>query len=300
MYEGEMFMRGSINRPMVTVTIPLYNNVRFIAQTIDSVLAQTFTDFELLIYDDHSTDGSFEIAASYSDRRIRLVRNPVNLGPEGNWNKAIGEVRGKYVKLVCGDDILYPDCLEKQVAVFDDPLNAGLSLVCGQRTIIDPEGKPLIKKVNFVNGGRKDAVEVVRKMIRMGTNIIGEPVCGLYPAELISRISGYSAVVPYTIDLDFWLQLLRLGDLYVIDEALCAFRISNQSWSSRIGEMRYQQFLEFMELAAADKRHEVTDLDLFIGKINCAIQSMTSLMGFKLFANNNERAVNSRVLSTPE
>jgi glycosyltransferase involved in cell wall biosynthesis len=285
---------------MVTVTIPLYNNVRFIAQTIDSVLAQTFTDFELLIYDDHSTDGSFEIAASYSDRRIRLVRNPVNLGPEGNWNKAIGEVRGKYVKLVCGDDILYPDCLEKQVAVFDDPLNAGLSLVCGQRTIIDPEGKPLIKKVNFVNGGRKDAVEVVRKMIRMGTNIIGEPVCGLYPAELISRISGYSAVVPYTIDLDFWLQLLRLGDLYVIDEALCAFRISNQSWSSRIGEMRYQQFLEFMELAAADKRHEVTDLDLFIGKINCAIQSMTSLMGFKLFANNNERAVNSRVLSTPE
>ncbi|NTV91818.1 MAG: glycosyltransferase [Chlorobiaceae bacterium] len=294
-----MFMVGSINRPIVTVTIPLYNNVRFIAQTIDSVLAQTFTDFELLIYDDQSTDGSYEIAASYTDRRIRLVRNPINLGPEENWNKAIGEVRGKYVKLVCGDDILYPDCLEKQVAVFEDPQNAGLSLVCGQRTIIDPEGKPLIKKVTFVNGGRKDAVEVVRKMIRMGTNIIGEPVCGLYPAELISRISGYSAVVPYTIDLDFWLQLLRFGDLYVIDEALCAFRISNESWSSRIGEMRYQQFLEFMELAAADKRHEVTDLDLFIGKINCAVQSMTSLMGFKLFAN-NDRAVNSRAIMTPE
>ena len=78
--------------------------------------------------------------------------------------------------------------------------------------------------------------------------------------------------------------MLKHGDLYVIDEPLCAFRISDLSWSSRIGELRYQQFLEFMEQAAADERHEVTDLDLFIGKINCAIQSMTTLMGFKLFA----------------
>jgi hypothetical protein len=115
-------------------------------------------------------------------------------------------------------------------------------------------------------------------------NIIGEPVCGLYPAELIGRTSGYSAIVPYTIDLDFWIQLLKHGDLYMLDEPLCAFRISNVSWSSRIGDMRYHQFIEFMEQAAADKRHEVTDLDMFIGRINCAVQSMTSLMGFKLFA----------------
>ncbi|NTW11202.1 MAG: glycosyltransferase [Chlorobiaceae bacterium] len=271
-------------RPMVTVTIPMYNNARFIAETVQSVLSQSFSDFELLIYDDCSTDGSWELAASFSDSRIRLFRNQENLGPEKNWNRSISDVRGKYVKLVCGDDILYPDCLEKQMAAFEEPGNSGVSLVSCQRTIIDPEGKILIRKVNFVDGGRKEPVDVIRKMIRMGTNIIGEPVCGLYPAELISRISGYSAVVPYTIDLDFWMQILKHGDLYVIDEPLCAFRISDLSWSSRIGDMRYQQFLEFMEQAAADQRHEVTDLDLFIGRINCAVQSMTSLMGFKLFA----------------
>ena len=92
----------------------MYNNARFIAQTITSVLTQTFLDFELLIYDDHSTDLSFDIAASFTDPRIKLYRNSGNLGPEGNWNKAISEVRGKYVKLVCGDDILFPQCLEKQ------------------------------------------------------------------------------------------------------------------------------------------------------------------------------------------
>ena len=118
----------------------------------------------------------------------------------------------------------------------------------------------------------------------MGTNIIGEPVCGLYPANLIGKTRGYNAIVPYTIDIEFWIQMLKHGDLFVIDEPLCAFRISDLSWSSRIGDLRYQQFLEFMEHAAADQSHEVTDLDLFIGKINCAVQSMTSLMGFKLFA----------------
>ncbi|MCF8216376.1 MAG: glycosyltransferase family 2 protein [Chlorobium sp.] len=261
-----------------------YNNARFIGDTIHSILSQTFTDFELLIYDDFSNDESFDIAASFSDSRIKLYKNPHNLGPEKNWNRAIGDVRGQYVKLVCGDDILFPECLERQVAVFDYPKHSGVSLVSCPRTIIDPEGKPLIKKVDFVSGGRIGSVDVIRKMIRMGTNIIGEPVCGLYPAELIARTSGYSAIVPYTIDLDFWIQLLKHGDLYMIDEPLCAFRISNESWSSRIGDMRYRQFIEFMEQAAADKSHEVTDLDMFIGRINCAVQSMTSLMGFKLFA----------------
>lgn len=274
----------SNNRPLVSVAVPMYNNSRFIGDTIRSILGQSFSDFELLIYDDQSTDDSFDIAASFSDSRIKLFRNPVNLGPEQNWNRAISDVRGRYVKLVCGDDILFPECIEKQIAVLDSSASAGISLVSCPRTIIDSEGKSLIKKVNFVAKGRNEAVDVIRKMIRMGTNIIGEPVCGLYPAELIGKINGYSAVVPYTIDLDFWIQLLKHGDLYMIDEPLCAFRISNVSWSSRIGEMRQQQFLEFMEQVASDKRHEVTDLDMFIGRINCAVQSMTSLMGFKLFA----------------
>lgn len=272
-------------RPLVSVTIPMYNNARFIGDTISSILAQSFTDFELLIYDDHSTDESIAIASSFVDSRIRIFTSDENLGPEENWNRAISGVRGKYVKLVCGDDVLFPDCLEKQVGVLETVSDTGVSLVSCQRTIIDPEGKSLIKKVRFMSGGRMEPVDVIRKMIRMGTNIIGEPVCGLFPAELIDKINGYNATVPYTIDLDFWIQLLGHGDLYMIDEPLCAFRISNLSWSSRIGEMRYHQFLEFMERTASNRRYEVTDLDLFIGRINCAVQSMTSLMGFKLFAN---------------
>ena len=270
--------------PLVTITIPMYNNERFIRQTIESILAQTYTNFELLIYDDNSTDGSYEITSSFRDPRMRIFKNERNLGPEGNWNRAIQDVRGKYVKLICGDDILYPNCIEEQVAVFENSPHAGISLVCSQRTIIDPEGKSLIKKINLIEKGQHKATDVIRKLIRMGTNILGEPVCGLYPASLLPLTRGYSARVPYTIDLEFWMQLLRLGDLYMIDESLCAFRISDESWSSRIGDMRYHQFIEFMEQTASEKRFEVTDLDMFIGKINCAVHSMTSTVGFKLFA----------------
>lgn len=274
--------------PLVTVTIPMYNNEKFISQTIESILSQTYTNFELLIYDDNSTDASYKIATSFRDSRLRVFRNEKNLGPEGNWNRAINNVSGKYVKLICGDDILYPKCLEKQVAVFEKHSQAGISLVCSQRTIINPEGKSLIKKINLVDKGRHKAVDVIRKIIRMGTNILGEPVCGLYPAVLLPYTRGYSAKVPYTIDLEFWMQLLRLGDLYMIDESLCAFRISDESWSSRIGDMRYHHFIEFMEQTASEKSFEVTDLDMFIGKINCAVHSMTSTVGFKLFAGSSQ------------
>jgi glycosyltransferase involved in cell wall biosynthesis len=290
---------GFSRDPLVTVAIPMYNNGRFIRQTIESVLSQTYTNFELLIYDDHSTDDSRDIAGSFDDSRIRIFRNDRNLGPEGNWNRAVSRIRGEYVKLVCGDDILYPECLERQIAAFGDSGNIGVSLVCCQRTIIDPEGKTLIKKVNFVDGGRKEPADIVRKMIRMGTNIIGEPVCGLYPSLLLRKTRGYSAAIPYTIDLEFWIQLLKLGDLFMIDDPLCAFRISNVSWSSRIGEMRHQQFLAFMERTAEEKQFQVTDLDMFIGKFNSSVQSMTSLMGFKLFAGSSDEKQNAKMSCQP-
>ncbi len=275
---------GPASTPLVSVAVPLYNNERFIAGTIESVLSQSMPDFELLVYDDHSTDRSLEIARSYTDRRIRVFASESNLGPEGNWNRAVSNVRGRWVKLLCADDILFPDCLEKQAAFFESPDSAGVSLVSCQRTIIDPEGKSLIRKVGFIDGGRKEPSDLVRKMVRMGTNIVGEPVCGLYPAALIGKTRGYRARIPYTVDLDFWVQLLRLGDLWMIDEPLCAFRISAESWSSRIGEMRHQQFLEFMEEVSEIEEFGVNELDLFIGRFNSAIQSMTSLMGFRLFA----------------
>ena len=104
---------------MVSVVIPAYNRERYLADAVDSVLAQTFTDFELLIVDDGSRDRTVEIAKSYRDPRIRLVRHERNRGVAAARNTGVAEARGAYVAFLDSDDVAYPDRLARQVAFLD-------------------------------------------------------------------------------------------------------------------------------------------------------------------------------------
>src|SRR5512134_2699028 len=120
--------------PTVSVCIPTYRGAAHVAAAIESVLRQSFTDFELIISDDNSPDATVEIAAGYKDARIRLLRNPRNLGAEGNWNRCLAAARGRYFKLLPQDDVLVADCLERQVAVLEQDDERRLALVFCART----------------------------------------------------------------------------------------------------------------------------------------------------------------------
>ncbi|MDN5850982.1 MAG: glycosyltransferase [Nitrococcus sp.] len=102
--------------PAVTVLIPVHNRVGYIRDAIDSILAQTFTDFELLIIDDGSSDGSAEAVAAYPDRRLRLLCNSDNLGIPGSRNRGIDAARGEFLAFLDSDDRARPERLERQVA----------------------------------------------------------------------------------------------------------------------------------------------------------------------------------------
>lgn len=106
-------------QPKVSVIIPVYNAEQFLRESIESILNQTFTNFELIIIDDASTDSSFEIIQSYSDSRIRVFRNEINLGSAATMNKGIKESAGEYVARMDADDISLPHRLEKQVTYLD-------------------------------------------------------------------------------------------------------------------------------------------------------------------------------------
>jgi glycosyltransferase involved in cell wall biosynthesis len=86
-----------------------------------------------VVVDDASDDQTVEAVARLADPRVRIVRNPTRLGLAGNWNRAASEARGRYVKLLAQDDLLYPRCLELQVAAMERPENAGICLVCSKR-----------------------------------------------------------------------------------------------------------------------------------------------------------------------
>ena len=130
--------------PRVSVVVPAYNSVGYLAATVDSILGQTFTDFELIISDHSSTDGSWELLQRYADEpRVTLTRQPAGGGAAANWNAVTAAATGEYVKLVCSDDLLYPHALAEQVAALD--AHPGAVLAAARRDIVDARGEVLIK-----------------------------------------------------------------------------------------------------------------------------------------------------------
>jgi glycosyltransferase involved in cell wall biosynthesis len=107
--------------PRVSVVTATYNGARFLPAAIESILAQSYTDFEYVIVDDASTDASAAIATDYAaqDNRVRLVTNPVRLGPPGALNRALAAVQGDYVAVLDHDDLALPERLARQVAFLD-------------------------------------------------------------------------------------------------------------------------------------------------------------------------------------
>ena len=107
--------------PKVSIGLPVYNGERFLARAIDSHLAQTFTDFELVITDNCSTDATEQIGREYAEKdpRVRYLRNEENLGAVGNFQRAFEETSGPYFRWAAHDDFLEPEYLERTVGVLD-------------------------------------------------------------------------------------------------------------------------------------------------------------------------------------
>ena len=125
--------------PLVSIGLPVYNGERFLAQALDSLLGQTLQDFELIISDNASTDGTADICLDYAarDARIRYIRQPSNIGAPRNWNFVALEARGRYFKWASADDFCDPRMLEKCVAVLSaDP---SVVLCYGRACIVDEE-----------------------------------------------------------------------------------------------------------------------------------------------------------------
>lgn len=114
--------------PYVTIVMPVYNGAAFVAEAIESILRQTLADFEFIIIDDGSNDGSVDIINSYKDLRIHLLRNESNLGVSESLNKGFNLARGVYIARMDSDDISLPERLERQVAFMEAHPEIG---ICG-------------------------------------------------------------------------------------------------------------------------------------------------------------------------
>jgi glycosyltransferase involved in cell wall biosynthesis len=254
------------NFPLVSICIPTYNSEAFVAETIKSVLNQTYSNVELILCDDCSSDNTVEIIGTFKDSRVKFYSNEKNLGIEGNWNKTLILAKGKYLKLMGADDILFPDCISDQMTILEDPAYSEIVLVTSHKRIVNETGKIILSR-QFPGRGTVDGVDAIKKCIRRGTNVIGEPVAGLYRADILSKSGMYSSSNVYLIDLDLWSRILKYGKLYVVDKYLFAFRISGGSISAGLGLKQYTLFNGFVEKISEDRVFHITTIDKLCGRV---------------------------------
>lgn len=278
--------------PAVSVVVPVYNNAPFIAETMSSILAQTFTDFEVVVSDHGSTDGTWELLQAYGqDARVRLLRTSRKVGgaPE-NWTIATAAARGEYLKLVCGDDVLAPTCLEKQVAAMR--AHPDVVMVAARRDVITATGSVVVRSWGLPRlAGRVPGREAVRRSVRAGTNIFGEPGCVLLRRQVLVDVGGWDATYPYIIDQYTYSKVLMQGDLHAIPESLASFRISNGQWSKSLASQQARQILDFHTALAESFPGVLGPGDLRVGAVRARALS---------FARRVTYAVLRRRMNAPE
>ena len=255
------------SQPVVSVCIPCYNGAEFLARTLESVLAQIFTNFEVVLLDDKSTDATLSVIGTFTDPRIRLIRNEQNLGLALSWKKVLSQSKGTYVKLLCNDDVLLPECLAKQVNALENPSNARAVLAFCNRRVIDSNDEVVLERRLPFPPGLVKGSTLIRQSVRRGTNLIGEPAVGLFRRDALNKTVMWDASNAYYSDLALWAQLLRHGDAFHDPEYLAGFRISRGAASTRIGFGQAAPFRSLARTLRKDPCYRISSFDVIAGYV---------------------------------
>ncbi|HPZ03004.1 MAG TPA: glycosyltransferase family 2 protein [Bacteroidales bacterium] len=220
--------------PLVSVCIPTYNAENSIVNTLNSVINQTYQHLEIIVCDNQSTDNTVELVRTIEDDRIQLSVNSENFGMVGNFNIVLSKANGVFVKLLCADDVIETDCIEKQVNVFLDNPNSNIVMVTAEKFVISSKGKCLFIKRFPGKAGIYQGENVIRKSFRYGTNIFGEPGVALFLNDAIRKAGPIDIplALTYVVDLQLYAQVLKHGNLFVIKEPLFSFRVSSTSFTA--------------------------------------------------------------------
>jgi len=208
--------------PKVSVIMPVYNGSKYLTEAIDSILRQTFNDFEFLIVDDGSSDNSLEIIRSYQDPRIRVIQNPQNLGISASLNNGIFAAQGEYIARMDCDDISLGDRFQKQIDFLDS--HPEVIIVGSNMNII---GSLFNQKLRYP----LTHDDIVNSMLT--SNPMGHPSV-MFRRVDVSKLGGYRSMKEWnkvsTEDYDLWLRMVaanyRLANL---PECLMNYRIHANS-----------------------------------------------------------------------
>jgi Glycosyl transferase family 2 len=230
--------------PTVSVCIPAYNAQGTIVAALESVWSQTFEDLEVIVADDCSTDATVEMLAMQSDPRLRVLTNHRNLKAPGNANRALAHARGRLVKFLDADDVLFPDCITRMVEVADARAAVGMIFCRRALRFEDPddsEARAWAERYGNV-ASRFGALErfnsgpqLFATWAREGfdANWVGEPLVVMLRREVLERAGGFNPHIRQRSDLDLWARVMPLCTVGFVDEELACYRVPAASLTIR-------------------------------------------------------------------
>lgn len=206
----------------VTVLLPVFNSEKYLRQAIDSILNQTFKNFELLIINDGSTDGSNIIINSYSDERIRVLDNCENVGLTASRNRGLQEARGEYVALLDSDDIAYSTRLYDQVTFLEK--NKDFGLIASWANIIDETSNTTGEIWKYDASPEKIISILLFHNYFVQSAVMLRKSC--LPAECYRNFQ-------LAEDYDFWVRIARNTRVWNLQKVLIGYRIHKESISRK-------------------------------------------------------------------
>jgi len=274
------------NSPLVSICIPVYNGDKFIDETIQCCLGQTYKNIEVIVSDNCSTDQTVEFIKRYNDPRIKIYSNAKNEGLLYNFKKVFTYATGKYMSFLGADDGMTLDAVEKAVNIMEAPENQNIVLVNTYIQIINEESKTVFTKKFIFGGGKISAFWAIRANFLYGSNTIGEPNGSLFRKSAYDNVPEpkFKNGNTWTTDLDLKFELLLHGDAYVIPEALGKFRLSNQSTSKK--ELKFTQAKLFREYAYTlykDKRYKLSFFWVITATLNSLLLEIARNVFYLLF-----------------
>jgi glycosyltransferase involved in cell wall biosynthesis len=255
-----------LNEPFVSIVTPVYNGEAYLRECIESVLAQTYSNWEYIVVNNCSTDGTLRIAEAYScrDSRIRVHNNDTLLPIIANHNRAFRLIspESKYCKVVSGDDWIYPECLARMVAVAEANPTVGL---VGSYQLSGGEDKWYVRTYGLPYSSTVVPGREIARAHLLGTlDVLGDPTSSLYRADLVRRTDSFYPNATAEADLSACYECLRYSDFGFVHQVLSYERLHpeqmtttsrslNAYLSSKIDDLRaYGPF--YLEAEESERR----------------------------------------------
>jgi len=221
-----------------------YNGERFLREAIDSVLAQTFLQWELILWDDRSTDGSAEIAKGYRDPRIRYFLSPVRTTLADARNAAVSQARGKWVAFLDQDDLWRPEKLERQMACIGHTPPGRVALVYGRTLLFTPNGFHRDYDHAF-EGKRLPEGAVFAQLIAHGCFISISSAMVL--REAYWKVGGIPSSYRFAEDYYLFLALAAIYEFRAVQEPVCRYRMHGANMTCSLKEVSFSESLQVLE-----------------------------------------------------